>query len=120
MARSLGYIDAVRLLGGQDSKLVSALEKVTGGILLGATPVAPAILGLFDAKAEFVRISHDLVRAITERRDGLSRMRVPLQEAELTLGRFFFIHRTRTARTRPASGRTSSCTPPSGSSWSRA
>ncbi len=73
MARSLGYADAVLLLGGQDNKIVTALEKITGGILLGATPAAPAILGLFDAKAEFVRLSHDLVRRITERRSGLSR-----------------------------------------------
>ncbi|WIM98819.1 hypothetical protein ACTOB_002436 [Actinoplanes oblitus] len=73
MARSLGYSDAVRLLGGQDSKVVAAIEKITGGVLLAATPAVPALLGLFDAKAELVRLGHDLVRGFAERRSGLSR-----------------------------------------------
>ncbi|GAA4601959.1 hypothetical protein BJY16_004079 [Actinoplanes octamycinicus] len=73
MARSLGYSDAVRLLGGQDSKVVAALDKVVGGVLLAATPAVPALLGLFDAKAELVRLSHELVRDFAERRAGLSR-----------------------------------------------
>ncbi|MBB4740621.1 hypothetical protein BJY16_004080 [Actinoplanes octamycinicus] len=73
MARSLSYSDAVRLLGGQDSKVVAAIEKITGGVLLAATPAVPALLGLFDAKAELVRLSHDLVRGFADRRSGLSR-----------------------------------------------
>jgi hypothetical protein len=73
MAKSLRYADAVRLLGGAESRLVAALEKVTGGLLLGGVPVAPALLGWFDAKAEFVRLAHELVRGLTERRSGLSR-----------------------------------------------
>ncbi|GGR33757.1 hypothetical protein GCM10010168_60000 [Actinoplanes ianthinogenes] len=73
MARSLSYSDAVRLLGGQDSKVVAAIEKIVGGVLLAATPAAPALLGLFDAKSELVRLSHDLVRGLAERRSGLSR-----------------------------------------------
>ncbi|BCJ46360.1 hypothetical protein GCM10010168_59990 [Actinoplanes ianthinogenes] len=73
MARSPSYSEAVRLLGGQDSKVVAALDKLTGGLLLAATPAVPALLGLFDAKAELVRLSHELVRAFSERRGGLSR-----------------------------------------------
>ncbi|WIM98818.1 hypothetical protein ACTOB_002435 [Actinoplanes oblitus] len=73
MARSLSYADAVRLLGGQDSKVVAALDDIVGGVLLAATPAVPALLGLFDAKAELVRLGHDLVRAFAERRGGLSR-----------------------------------------------
>lgn len=73
MSKSLSYGDAIRLLGGQDSKIVTALDQISGGILLGATPAIPALLGWFDAKAELVRLSHSLVRGLSERRNGLSR-----------------------------------------------
>ncbi|MEO3746072.1 hypothetical protein [Plantactinospora sp. B5E13] len=73
MSRTLSYADAARLLGGARSPLVTALDNLTGGILLGAAVVAPAVLGLFDAKAEFVRLSHELVGRLGDRRAGLSR-----------------------------------------------
>ncbi|GAA1621648.1 NACHT domain-containing protein [Actinoplanes couchii] len=73
MPRSLSYADAARLLGGQDSRIVTALEKSAGWLMLGAAPGAAEILGLFDAKVELVRLSHDLVRTLSERRNGLSR-----------------------------------------------
>lgn len=73
MPGPLSYADVVRLLGGEQSTLVTALDKFTGGALLGASVAAPALLGLFDAKAEFIRLSHELVREFTERRSGLSR-----------------------------------------------
>ena len=56
MAKTLSYTDAARLLGGQDSPVVVALDRITGGLLLGAVPALPAVLGLFDAKMEFVRL----------------------------------------------------------------
>ncbi|KUL33376.1 hypothetical protein ADL15_17960 [Actinoplanes awajinensis subsp. mycoplanecinus] len=93
MARLLGYLDAVRLLGGQDSKLVSAVEKIVGGALLVATPAAPVLLGLFDAKGELVRLSHELVRTLSERRSGLSRAsrteRLEAAHAVLVVTAFF-------------------------------
>lgn len=73
MPRLLSYAEAATLLGGGKSPVVTALDRITDGILLGATPLAPAVLGWFDAKAEFVRLSHDLVRTFQERRSGLSR-----------------------------------------------
>jgi hypothetical protein len=73
MSKGLSYADAVRLLGGKDSKIVTALEKITGGILLGAAVGVPALLGWFEAKAEFARLCQDLVRGFSERRSGLSR-----------------------------------------------
>ncbi|MEV4350336.1 hypothetical protein AB0J83_38260 [Actinoplanes sp. NPDC049596] len=73
MARTLSYADAARLLGGVDSKLVTALDAVTGGLLLAAVPAFPAVLALFDAKAEFTRLSRELVRGAAEQRSGLSR-----------------------------------------------
>ncbi|GIE90632.1 hypothetical protein SAMN06264365_12146 [Actinoplanes regularis] len=93
MPRPLGYSDAVRLLGGQDSKVVAALEKITGGLLLLGTPAVPTLLGWFDAKAEFVRLSHELVRGFSERRSGLSRHtrteRLEAAHAVLVIAAFF-------------------------------
>jgi hypothetical protein len=57
--RGLGYADAVRLLGGKDNRIVTALDKITGGILLGAAVGVPALLGWFEARAEFARLSQD-------------------------------------------------------------
>ncbi|GAA4945989.1 NACHT domain-containing protein [Actinoplanes utahensis] len=73
MARSLSYADAARLLGGQNSKIITALEKIAGVLMLGTAPVADAVLSWFDAKADFVRLSNELVRNLAEHRSGLSR-----------------------------------------------
>ena len=74
MAKGLSYADAVRLLGGRDSKIVTALDKITGGLLLAvAVAGAPALLAWLEARAEFARLSQDLVREFTARRSGLSR-----------------------------------------------
>ncbi|MFC7546210.1 NACHT domain-containing protein [Plantactinospora sp. GCM10030261] len=73
MSDALSYADAVRLLGGQKNRFVETFDRLTGGVLLAGSVPVPALLGLFDAKAEFVRLGHDLVRAVSERRSGLSR-----------------------------------------------
>ncbi|MDQ2627723.1 MAG: hypothetical protein M3Y90_12085, partial [Actinomycetota bacterium] len=73
MSRSLSYLDAVKLLGGKDSKVVTAIEKIVGGALLAGAPAVGALLAWFDAKAEFVRLSHELIRGLSEKRSGLSR-----------------------------------------------
>jgi hypothetical protein len=74
VSKRLSYGDAVRLLGGQDSKIVSALDKIAGGVLLGgAVAGLPGMLTLLGAKAEVVRLGHEVVRKLSERRNGLSR-----------------------------------------------
>ncbi|MEV4623853.1 hypothetical protein AB0J74_34735 [Asanoa sp. NPDC049573] len=73
MAHTLGYADAARLLGGGESALVKTLDKATGGLMLGLSVAFPGVLALFDAKTDFIRLSHDLVRRASERRRGLSR-----------------------------------------------
>lgn len=74
MSTRLSYGDAVRLLGGQDSKIVSALDKVAGGVLLGGAAIGfPGMLTLLGVKAEVVRLGHELVRKLSEWRGGLSR-----------------------------------------------
>lgn len=73
MPDALSYADAVRLLGGEKSRVVDWFDKLTGGALLAASAPVPALLGIFDAKAEFVRLGHELVRGVSEKRSGLSR-----------------------------------------------
>ncbi|MFC3500592.1 NACHT domain-containing protein [Micromonospora krabiensis] len=73
MPDALGYADAVRLLGGEQSRLVDRFDKLTTGALLVAAVPVPALLGIFDARAEFVRLGHELVRGASEKRSGLSR-----------------------------------------------
>ena len=74
MSKRLSYHDAVRLLCEQDSKVVSALDKFAGAVLLGGSAVGfPGMLSLFGAKSEAVRLGHELVRKLSERRGGLSR-----------------------------------------------
>lgn len=63
----------MHLLGGKDSRVVKALEKIVGGVLIGVAVKVPAVLALFDAKAEVVRLSHELIRGLSERRSGISR-----------------------------------------------
>ncbi|MFG2002948.1 hypothetical protein ACGFNU_27690 [Spirillospora sp. NPDC048911] len=73
MSSRLSYADAVKLLGG-DSKVVTALDKLTGGLLLAATGGGSELaVSLFDAKAELVRHSHELVNGLAGRMRGLSR-----------------------------------------------
>ncbi|MEV4759466.1 hypothetical protein AB0J86_30835 [Micromonospora sp. NPDC049559] len=73
MAKGLGYGDAVRLLGGEKSKIVGLLDTLVGGAMLAAAGPVPGVLGWFDAKAELTRVSQELVRGAAERRNGLSR-----------------------------------------------
>ncbi|SBT45223.1 NACHT domain-containing protein [Micromonospora auratinigra] len=73
MPDTLSYADAVRLLGGEKSRAVDWFDRLTGGALLAASVPVPALLGIFDAKADFVRLGHELVRAVSEQRSGLSR-----------------------------------------------
>lgn len=67
----LTYRDAVKILGAGQSPLVSALDKMFGGLLLGATPLVPDVLSLFDAKSELVRLTHELVAKGIDRRHRL-------------------------------------------------
>ncbi|WP_285786867.1 ATP-binding protein [Micromonospora sp. NBRC 101691] len=69
----LSYADAVRLLGGERSRFVEAFDRLAGWTLLAGSVPVPALLGLFDAKAEFVRLGRDLLRQLAEQRSGLSR-----------------------------------------------
>lgn len=74
MARELSYADAVKLLGGTDSRVVAALDRLTGGLLLAATGGGSVLaLNLFDAEGEFAKLSGELVTALADRMRGLGR-----------------------------------------------
>ncbi|AVT35826.1 NACHT domain-containing NTPase [Plantactinospora sp. BB1] len=73
MADTYSYTDAVRLLGGGRSRVVTALDNLAGGLLLGGSLLVPGLLALFDAKAEFARLSRELVGKASEQWHGLGR-----------------------------------------------
>lgn len=74
MRRSVGYIDAVRILGGADSQLLTVLDRLAGGALIAGSALGyPFLLGLLDARSEVARLGQELVRGAGERRRGLSR-----------------------------------------------
>jgi hypothetical protein len=74
VSRSLSYADAVVLLDGRSGRITTALDRLTGGLLL-ATVASGAgfVLGLFDVKSELVRLSDQLVSSLAERSRGLGR-----------------------------------------------
>ncbi|MFE0591887.1 NACHT domain-containing protein [Micromonospora echinospora] len=69
----LTYADAVRLLGGERSRFVEAFDRLAGWTMLAGAVPLPALLSLFDAKSELVRLGRDLLRQLSEQRSGLSR-----------------------------------------------
>src|SRR6202034_1203733 len=70
----LSYSDAVKLLGGADSRLVAALNRLTGGMLLAATGgTAAFVINLFDVRGELADLSAELICGISDRVRGLSR-----------------------------------------------
>ncbi|MEV4176765.1 hypothetical protein [Nonomuraea sp. NPDC049709] len=73
MGQPIRYADAVRLLGGK-GKVIVALDKIMGGLLLGtATAGFGDVLGLIDAKAEAVRLLHELIGPLRDKLAGLNR-----------------------------------------------
>lgn len=74
MGRGLSYADAVKLLGGQGSKVVAALDRLCGGLLLAVSAAGGGFaLSLLGARTELARLSGDLVSGLGERMRGLDR-----------------------------------------------
>ena len=68
------YVDAAKLMGEHHSRVVSTLDRLTGGMLLAASVVNPLfVLNLFEAKSELARLSDELAREIGDRVHGLDR-----------------------------------------------
>jgi hypothetical protein len=94
VAKSLTYADAVKLLGGNDSKTVAALDKLAGGLLLAASAGGSGLaLGLFGVKGELSRLSMALVSRLSNKLRGLSRFarteRLAAAQALLVVVAFF-------------------------------
>jgi len=74
MSNKLCYADAVKLLGGADKRIVSALDKLTGGLLLAATGGGGMfVLSLFDVQGELARLNRELVSSLGDQVRGLGR-----------------------------------------------
>jgi hypothetical protein len=70
----LSYADAVRLMGGGDSRAVATLDRLTGGLLLAASAAGAGFaVSLFEAKGELARLSTELVRGLGQQLRGLDR-----------------------------------------------
>ncbi|MFD2763363.1 NACHT domain-containing protein [Micromonospora eburnea] len=86
MRDTLSYADAVRLLGGEKSRLVDWFERLTAVL-----PVPPG-LGVVDVKG-VVRLGDELLRRVSENRSGLSRygrtQRLEAAHAVLVVTAFF-------------------------------
>ena len=73
-SNKLCYSDAVKLLGGADKRIVSALDRLTGGLLQAATGGgANFVLSLFDMQGELARLNRELVHSLGDQLRGLSR-----------------------------------------------
>jgi hypothetical protein len=71
--RSIGYSDALALLGGE-SPAVAALDRALGGALFVATGGGSALTaGLLGARGEVVRVGHEVVGGLRDRLRGFSR-----------------------------------------------
>ena len=90
----LSYADAVRLMGGRESRTVAALDRLTGGLLLAASAAGGGFaLSLFNAKGELVELSNALVAGLGERLRRLGRFsrseRLAAALSVVTLTAFF-------------------------------
>jgi len=76
MSKALSYADAVRVLdGGAPNKVVTALDRLSGGALLALSATGSTLaLSLFDARSEFFRLTNDLVSRLTTRLRDAGRM----------------------------------------------
>ncbi len=74
MTKSLSYTDAVKLLGGADHRLITLVNRLTGGVLSAATGgTAELLINLFDVQGELADLSGDLIRGLGDRMRGLTR-----------------------------------------------
>ena len=61
-------------MGSRDSRVVAALDRLTGGLLLAVSAAGGGFaFSLFEAKGELARLSNELVRGLGERIRGLDR-----------------------------------------------
>lgn len=69
MRRSLSYVDAVRILGAEENKLVRFLDQASAAGLL-----AVGGFNFFEARQEIVRLGGELLKGIGERLRGIDRL----------------------------------------------
>ena len=72
MARSLSYINAVKLLRDPAESVVAALDIFTTVVMLAAAPAVSEVLSWLDARAEFARLSKQLAERLPDRMRGIA------------------------------------------------
>jgi NACHT N-terminal Helical domain 7 len=71
---TLSYTDAVKLLGGSESKTVGAIDRLLGGLLLAASAAGGGFaLSLFEPSRHLASLSGALVAGLGEKLRGLGR-----------------------------------------------
>lgn len=87
MRRPLSYAEAVRMLGGDESRLIGFLDRLAGVAGVGGG------LELFDVREEAVRLGNSLTRNLSDRLRGLNRLtrteRLQAAHAVIALTAFF-------------------------------
>jgi hypothetical protein len=74
MTRTLGYRDAVTLLGG-DPKALAAIDRALGGALsLATSGASDAVLSLVDAQGRILRLGRDVASRLRDRLAGAGRV----------------------------------------------
>jgi len=70
--RQIAYVDALKILGANDSKLLAGVDKILGGAILGATAVTGhlELLGQLDARSELIKQSGKLLSDFGQRARG--------------------------------------------------
>ncbi|GAA4527713.1 NACHT domain-containing protein [Amycolatopsis samaneae] len=68
----LTYRDAVKILGAGNSPVVQALDRIFGGLLLGALPLMPDLRSFFGIKGELSRLINELVTSGIDKRRKLT------------------------------------------------
>jgi len=70
--KPLSYADAVALLRGPAERWADAFDKLTATGMLGSLVQFPDLVGWFDARAEFARLTHEVARHLPRQWQGAS------------------------------------------------
>jgi hypothetical protein len=73
VAASLSYADAIKLLRDPGTRFARVADRLTASGMLGAVVAVPEILGWFDARSEFARLSQELVQHMRMGDAGMKR-----------------------------------------------